>query len=69
MSDSAHIHSLYLPLNQGGGRDYFSISRDEWSLYIFTTESALNVLINHCGGGTRPWILYRKRCSELLMKE
>lgn len=49
MSYSAHIFPLYLPLNQGEEKDYFSISRDDWSLYIFTTESVINVLINHCG--------------------
>ena len=44
-----HPPSLPSPKSRGK-KDYFSISRDDWSLYIFTTESVINVLINHCGG-------------------
>lgn len=38
MSDSAHIHSLYLPLNQGGGEGTISASPEMSGVYIFLLQ-------------------------------
>lgn len=54
-----HLPSLPSPKSRGK-KDYFSISRDDWSLYIFTTESVINVLINHCGVERGTWSLQEK---------
>jgi len=62
-----HPPSLPSPKSRGK-KDYFSISRDDWSLYIFTTESVINVLINHCGGRMWRWISTRKDALSLPWK-
>jgi hypothetical protein len=50
-----HLLSLPSPKSRWGG-DYFSISRDDWSLYILDIKNAINVLINQCVNGLWHWI-------------